>query len=175
MSQYDFDKRFCLEFHSVACRHHIYKKVWTPVNREKLACKHDTRAEAQLYDDYAVGIYLDEGEGIEIKLVGHVPIELSFLLCKFLARKGCHLEFSPTGSRYLEDELVVPGKYLASAEDRRLVATLKNELGKRAERLLHMSLIVKEIAKTRLTQLTVILKTKMMCFFKLLTLCFLFI
>ena len=51
-----------------------------------------------------------------IKLVGHVPIELSFLPCKFLARKGCHLEFSPTGSRYLEDGLVVPGKYLASAE-----------------------------------------------------------
>ena len=43
------------------------------------------------------------------KLIGHVLIELSFLLCKFLARKGCHLKFSPMGSRYLEDGLVVPG------------------------------------------------------------------
>ena len=73
------------------------------MNGEKLACKRETREEAQLYDDYAVRIYLDEGEGIEIKLVGHVPIELSFLLCKCLARKGCHLEFSATGPRYLKD------------------------------------------------------------------------
>ena len=36
---------------------------------EKLACKHDTREKAQLYDDYAVGIYLDEGEGIEKNLL----------------------------------------------------------------------------------------------------------
>ena len=117
---------------------------------EKLACKHDTREQAQLYDDYAVGIYLDEGEGIEKKLVGHVPIELSFLLCKFLARKGCHLKFSPTGSRYLEDGLVVPGKYLASAK---VIAILKKELDKKAERLLHINIIVEEIiAKNRLTQ-----------------------
>ena len=32
------------------------------MNGEKLACKHDTREKAQLYDDYAVGIYLGEGE-----------------------------------------------------------------------------------------------------------------
>ena len=83
----------------------------------------------------------------------HVPIELSFLLCKFSARKGCHLKFSPTGSRYLEDGLVVPGKYLASAEDKKLIAILKKKLDKKAERLLHMNIIVKEIiAKNRLTQ-----------------------
>ena len=43
--------------------------------------------------------------------------------------------FSPTGSRYLEDGLVVPGKYLASAEDKKLIAILKNELHNNAERL----------------------------------------
>ena len=76
----------------------------------------------------------------------YVPIELSFLLCKFLAQKGCHLKFSPTGSRYLEDGLVVvPGKYLASAEDKKLTAILKKELDKKSERLLHMNIIVKEI------------------------------
>ena len=58
-----------------------------------------------------------------------------------------------TGSRYLEDGLVVPGKYLASAEDKKLIAILKKELDKKAERLLHMNIIVKEIiAKNRLTQ-----------------------
>ena len=81
--------------------------------------------------------------------MGHVPTEVSFLLCKLLARKGCHLEFSPTGSRYLGDGLVVPGRYLASAEDRKLIAVSKNGHDKKAERLLHMNLIVKEIiAKT---------------------------
>ena len=78
-----FGKRFCLESHSVVRGHHTCKKIWTSVNGEKLACKHDTREEAQLYDDYAVGIYLDEGEGIEIKLVGHVPIKLTFYYANF--------------------------------------------------------------------------------------------
>ena len=49
----------------------------------------------------------------------------------------------------MEDGLVVPGKYLASAEDKKLIAILKKELDKKAERLLHMNIIVKEIiAKT---------------------------
>ena len=48
---------------------------------------------------------------------------------------------------------MVPGKYLASAEDNKLIAILKKELDKKAERLLHMNIIVKEIiAKNRLTQ-----------------------
>ena len=38
----------------------------------------------------------------EQELVGHMRIELSFLLCKYLARDGCCLEFMPTGPRYLE-------------------------------------------------------------------------
>ena len=58
------------------------------MNGEKLTFKHDTREEAQFYDDYAVGIYLDEGEGIEMKLVGYVLIEISFLLCKIFSPKG---------------------------------------------------------------------------------------
>ena len=75
----------------------------------------------------------------------HVPMFLQsyhFYYANF-TRKGCHLKFSPTGSRYLEDELVVPGKYLASAEDKKLIAILKKELDKKAERLLHMNVIVK--------------------------------
>ena len=47
------------------------------------------------------------------ELVGHLSIELSFLLCKFLSREGCSLEFSPMGMRFLEDGLVVPGCYTA--------------------------------------------------------------
>ena len=47
---------------------------------------------------------------------------------------------SPTGGRYLEDVLVVPGKHLASARDKQLITILKNKLDKKAERLIHMNL-----------------------------------
>ena len=57
------------------------------MNGEKLACEHDTREETQLYHDNAVGIYLDEGEGIEIKLVGQVPVELSFTMQIFSLKR----------------------------------------------------------------------------------------
>ena len=46
---------------------------------------------------------------------------------------------------------MIPG--LGSAEDKKFIAILKNELDKKTDRLLHMNLIVKEIiAKSRLTQ-----------------------
>ena len=94
-----YEKQYSCEFESVVRGHHIYKRIWKPVVGEKLKCKHDTREEAQLYDEFAVGTYLPVNDGEE-ELVGHVPIELSFLLCKYLARDGCCLEFTPTGSRY---------------------------------------------------------------------------
>ena len=47
------------------------------------------------------------------ELVGHLPIELSFLLCKFLSSEGRSLEFSAMGARFLKDGLVVPGRYTA--------------------------------------------------------------
>ena len=37
--------------------HHIFKKVWKPEVGVKLICKHDTREEAKLYDEFSVGIY----------------------------------------------------------------------------------------------------------------------
>ena len=43
---------------------------------------------------------------------------------------------------------MVPGKYLASAEDKKLIAILKNEHDKR---LLYMNLIVKEIITKKQT------------------------
>ena len=73
-------------------------------------------------------------------LVGHLPTELSFLLCKFLeSEENCGLLFSPTGPRLLEDGLVVPGKYIAKGPKKRL-EVLKHELDKRAIKLNHMKL-----------------------------------
>ena len=67
---------------------------------------------------------------------------------------------SPTGGRYLEDGLVVPGKNLASARDKQLITTLKNKLDKKAERLMRMNLVVTEITiKRDLHFWTDILKT----------------
>lgn len=142
----ELKRAFCLKFQSVVRGHHVYKTIWTPVIGERLICKHDTREKAKLFDDYAVGIYKDEADGEEKHLVGHVPIELSFLMCKFLVRKGNDLEFSPTGSRYLEDGLVVPGLYTAFSVSKQMISILHNELHKKKEKLKHMTIILSEIS-----------------------------
>lgn len=139
-----YEKQYSCEFESVVRGHHIYKRIWKPVVGEKLKCKHDTREEAQLYDEFAIGTYLPVNDGEE-ELVGHVPIELSFLLCKYLARDGCCLEFTPTGPRYLEDGLVVPGRFKATSNGKALICILKNELEKKAEKLKHMRLNVSAV------------------------------
>ena len=63
-----------------------------------------------------------------------------------MIHKVFHLiNFSPSQVSYII--------YLASVEDKKLIAILKKELDKKAKRLLHMNIIVKEIiAKNRLTQ-----------------------
>ena len=116
--------------------------MWTPVVGEKLQCHHDTRHEAKSHDDFAIGIYKPVDTAMKEKetLVGHLPIELSFLLCKFLeSEENCGLFFSPTGPRLLADGLVVPGKYIAKGPKKRL-EVLKNELDKRAIKSNYMKL-----------------------------------
>ena len=75
-------------------------------------------------------------------MVGHLPIELSFLLCKFLSQKNCTLEF--TGTRYLEDGLVVPGKYFAYSQiiTKQINTMLHKELEKKVASLAHMKITV---------------------------------
>ena len=136
-----FEQTHVLEFETVSRGHHIYKSVWTPVFGEKLHCHHDTRDEAKSHDDYAIGIYKPVDTAMKEKeaLVGHLPIELSFLLCKFLESENCGLLFSPTGPRLQEDGLVVPGKYIAKRPKKRL-EVLKHELDRRAIKLNYMKL-----------------------------------
>ena len=121
----------------------IYKKVWKPVVGEKLTCKHDRREEAKLYDEFLVGIYrLSTSSSQHQEEVGHLPKDLSFLLCKFLSRDGCSLEFSPTAARFLEDGLVAPGRYAALSNDKKMVAILYRELERQIEKVKHMNLEV---------------------------------
>ena len=92
---------------------------------------------------FSVGIYrLSTSSSQDQELVGHLPIELSFLLCKFLSREGCSLEFSPTGARFLEDGVVVPGRYTALSNDKKMVTILHRELERKVEKVKHMKLEV---------------------------------
>ena len=78
--QYDID------FESVVRGHHIYKTVWKPEIGERLVCKKDDRKGAALYDENAIGVYkqLEVDQKPEFILVGHLPMELSFLMHSFL-------------------------------------------------------------------------------------------
>ena len=71
-----------VEFSSVIRGHHVYKAAWSPIIGESLACRKDDRKEAKEHDEYAVGTYLEADN----KLVGHVPMEISFLIFTFLKR-----------------------------------------------------------------------------------------
>ena len=73
---------FEVQFTSVIRGHHIYKSVWTPTLGEKFNCREDDRKEAKQHDEYAIGTYLEAYTGSE--LVGHVPMELSYLIYTFL-------------------------------------------------------------------------------------------
>ena len=73
-----------VEFSSVIRSHHVHKAACSPIIGESLACRNDDRKEAKEHDEYAVGTYLEADN----KLIGHVPMELSFLIFPgaFLAR-----------------------------------------------------------------------------------------
>ena len=51
-------------------------------------------------------------------------------------------EFSPTRARFLEDGLVVPGRYTVSSNDKKMVPILHRELERKVEKVKHMKLNV---------------------------------
>ena len=65
-------------------------------------CRKDERKEAKEHDEYAVGTFIQESS----KLVGHVPIELSFLVFTFLrVHEDNQVVVEVTGSRKREPAL----------------------------------------------------------------------
>ena len=79
---------------------------------ESLQCKKDNRQEALDHDEHAVGVYKFESDDAETMLVGHVPIELSMLLSRFLkASEKNAVEVKVCGKRRREVGLVIPGHY----------------------------------------------------------------
>ena len=75
------------------------------------------------------------------ELVGHLPVKLSFLLCKLFC-EGCSLEFSPTGARFLENALVVLGRYTAFPNNQKIVSIPHKELERKVVKRKHMKLEV---------------------------------
>ena len=95
------------------------------------------------HDEYAVGTYLEADN----KLVGHVPIELSFLIFAFLiARHENKLQVKVTGSRRLENGLVVPGSFLTKTTSR-AIATKFEEIIRLKELCTHMDITVEKLRR----------------------------
>ena len=61
-------------------------------------------------------------------------IDLSYTTYK---RKSLENSSSPTGVRFLEDGLVVPGLYTALSNDKKVVAILHRELEHKIEKVKH--------------------------------------
>ena len=88
-------------------------------------CRKDERKEAKEHDEYAVGTFIQESS----KLVGHVPIELSFLVFTFVrAHVDNQVVVEVTGNRKLENGPVIPGTFMAVTRSRRLGAKLTRNL-----------------------------------------------
>ena len=128
-----------VEFSSVIRGHHVYKAAWSPIIGESLTCRKDDRKEAKEDDEYAVRTYLEADN----KLVGHMPMELSFLIFTFL--KASHenkVQVKVTGSRRLENGLVVPGSLLARTPSRAIATKFENEIIRLKELCTHMDITV---------------------------------
>ena len=137
---------FEVQFTSVIRGHHIYKSVWTPTLGEKLHCREDNRKEAKQHDDYAIGTYLEANTGNE--LVGHVPMELSYLIYTFLrAYDDNEVSVKVAGSRRLENGLVVPGTFKARTPSRAIATKSEREILQLKELCAHMDISVETLRK----------------------------
>ena len=115
-----------VEFSSVIRGHHVYKAAWSPIIGESLGCRKGDRKEAKEHDEYAVGTAVGTYLEADNKFVGHVPMEVSFLIFTFpKARHENKVQVKVTGSRRLENGLVVPGSFLARTTSRAIATKLK--------------------------------------------------
>ena len=74
----------------------------------------DDRKEAALYDENVIGVYkqLEVDQKPEFILVGHLPMELSFLMHSFLKSRDDKILIAEViGARKRENGLVVPYVY----------------------------------------------------------------
>ena len=82
------------------------------------------------------------------KLVGHVPMELSFLIFTFLkARHENNVQVKVTGSRRLENGLLVPGSFLARTTSRAIATKFEEEIIRLKELCTHMDITVEKLKR----------------------------
>lgn len=80
------------------------------------------------------------------KLVGHVPMELSFLIITFLkARHENKVQVKLTGSRRLENGLVVSGAFLARTTSRAIATKFEGEITRLKKLCTHMDITVEKL------------------------------
>ena len=77
-----------------------------------------------------------------MKLVGHVPMELSFLIFIFLkkARSENKVQVKVNGLKRLEDELVAPGSFLARTTSRAIATEFEEEIIRLKDFCTHMDI-----------------------------------
>ena len=86
-------------------------------------CNLDKQEKAKIFEDHAVGSYKNS------RLVGHVPIELPFLFCKFIEKKKNRIFAEVNNRRKLENGLVVPCIYHVNG-NKKHVETFSEEIHK---------------------------------------------
>ena len=90
-------------------------------------CHEDDRKEAKQHDENAIGMYLEAITSRE--LVGHLPMKLSYLIYTFLrAYDDNEVSVKVTGSRRLENRLVVPGTFKARTPSRAIATKFEREI-----------------------------------------------
>ena len=146
----NFDMFYQIEFKTAITGHHLYKQMWTPSLGEILQCKKDNRQEAWDHDEHAVGVYKFESDDAEMMLVGHVPIELSMLLSRFLkASKKSAVEVKVCGKRRQEVGLVIPGHNKSRPNSRSHCKILDRELNYMKTKYSHFE-IEQELSEERI-------------------------
>ena len=136
-----FKNNYSLSVESVIRGHHVYKETWNPYKGGKLICDHDKREEAKIFEDHVVGTYKDSC------LVSHVPIELSFLFCKFIEKRNNQIFAEVNGGRKLENGLVAPCIYHVNG-NKKHIETFSEEINKlKKGKAIHMNIKISEIRK----------------------------
>ena len=121
--------------------HHVYKETWNPSNGEKLMSNHYKREETKIFEEHAVGTYTHN------RLVGHVPIELSFLFCKFTEKRNNQISADVKGGRKQENGLVVPCIDHVNV-NKKHIEIFSEEISKLEKgKAIHMNIKISEIRK----------------------------
>ena len=106
-----------------------------------LACRNDDHKEAKEHNEYAVGTYLEADNKL-----GHVRIELSFLTLTFLkAHHENKVQVKVTGSRRLENGLVVLGCFLVRMTSTVVATKFEQEIYRMKELCTHMDITVEKL------------------------------